>query len=204
LSRELLSAWGERMKRKRKLPILGHVYDVFGNLWEVLEVRETQHGFDLLFGEPTHRIGYEVVGHPSLIGTQELADFWRRNRIAQKSVRYDLPVGTRTISRIRKLLGFNYSRDVTEFWKSHLDELATLDAREFAMKYGVGRCHVLGMRKDLVGGRQRGRRWWRTPETIAIIQSDIKPQEVSQKLGISLREVYRIRRVLRSEAQEAA
>jgi hypothetical protein len=191
-----------RNRPSRRRPALGQVTDVFGDRFDVYEIRPTKHGFDLLFGKPANDLGYPSYGSPGLIATQDLADFWRRNRIDQQSVRFDLPVGRRVISRVRKLMGFNYSRDVAEFWSNHIDELATLDARDFGAKYGVGRCHVLGMRRELLGGTQGD--WWRKPEVLAMLKSGMKGTDVSEKLGVTLGEVYRFRRVLRGEARKAA
>lgn len=54
---------------KRNPKILGQVRDVEGSLWDVRQIRDTKHGFDLLFGSPEPRLGSYKGGLPRLIAT---------------------------------------------------------------------------------------------------------------------------------------
>ena len=53
-----------RVRVKRKYPVLGQVRDVEVGLWDVREIRDTKYNFDLLFGSPVSRIRNEPGGLP--------------------------------------------------------------------------------------------------------------------------------------------
>ena len=75
--------------------ILGQVVDVEGSLCDLRQIRDTRHGFDLLFGSPT-RPGVYRDGLPRLIATRALADFWEAHQTKQR-VLFDLPAGRATL-----------------------------------------------------------------------------------------------------------
>ncbi|MGD0499726.1 MAG: hypothetical protein ABSC23_14960 [Bryobacteraceae bacterium] len=95
----------KRMKPNPK--IIGHVRDVEGGLWDVRQIRDTKHGFDLLFGSPVPRLGSYRGGLPRLIATRPLIDFGDANRTKHDGVLYDLPAGRSTLKRVRHRLGFH-------------------------------------------------------------------------------------------------
>jgi hypothetical protein len=83
--------------------ILGQVVDVEGSLWDVWRIRDTRHGFDLLFGSPARPSVYRG-GLPRLIVTRALADFWEAHQTKQR-VLFDLPAGRATLKCVRRLPG---------------------------------------------------------------------------------------------------
>src|ERR1035438_59695 len=116
-----------RMKRNPK--ILGQVRDVEGSLWDVRQIRDTKHSFDLLFGSPEPRLGSYRGGLPRLIATQPLIDFWEANRTKRDGVLFDLPAGRTTLKRVRRRFGFNNLDDIAEFWMERIEDLDELSAR---------------------------------------------------------------------------
>jgi hypothetical protein len=144
---------GNRMKRKAA--ILGQVRDVEGGLWDVREIRDTKHGFDLLFGSPEPRLGSYRGGLPRLIATQPLIDFWEANRTKRDGVKFDLPAGRTTLKRVRRRLGFHYLDDFSEFWNERIEDLEALSAREFAIRHKVDIHVVFETRRKLLGNRAR-------------------------------------------------
>lgn len=105
---------------KRKATILGQVRDVEGGLWDVRELRDTKHGFDLLFGSPVHHLGSYGGGLPRLIATRSLKNFWEVNRTKRDGVIFDLPAGRTTLKRVRRRLGFHSLKDLSKFWKKRI------------------------------------------------------------------------------------
>jgi hypothetical protein len=182
---------GKRMKRKST--ILGQVRDVEGGLWDVRQIRDTKHGFDLLFGSPTPRLGSYRGGLTRLIATQPLIDFWEANRTKHDGVLYDLPAGRTTLKRLRHRLGFHYLDDLSEFWKERLEDLAALSVREFAMRHKVDVDVVSDTRMRLLGRRARELDWWRKPRPLKILRSNITLREMAGKLCISISQAKRLR-----------
>ncbi|MGD0498433.1 MAG: hypothetical protein ABSC23_08350 [Bryobacteraceae bacterium] len=181
----------KRMKPNPK--IIGHVRDVEGGLWDVRQIRDTKHGFDLLFGSPAPRLGSYRGGLPRLIATRPLIDFWDANRTKHDGVLYDLPAGRTTLKRVRHRLGFHYLHDLSKFWKERIEDLKTLSAREFAMRHGVGVLVVRETRTRLLGRRARKLNWWRKPRPLKILRSNISLNAMGKKLRISITHAKRLR-----------
>lgn len=180
-----------RMKRNPK--IIGHVRDVEGSLWDVRQIRETKHGFDLLFGSPDSRLGSYKGGLPRLIATKPLLDFWKANRAKRGGVVFDLPAGRTTLKRVRRRLGFNYLDELSEFWDERIEDLEALSAREFAMRHKVDIQVVFETRRKLLGNVARNPGWWRKPRPLKILRSKITLREVGERLGISTSHAKRLR-----------
>lgn len=182
---------GRRMKRKST--ILGRVRDVEGVPWDVREIRDTKHGFDLLFGSPAPRLGSYRGGLPRLIATRPLMDFWEANRTKHDGVLYDLPAGRTTLKRLRHRFGFHYLDDLSEFWKERIEDLKALSTREFAMRHNVDFEVVSDAHARLLGRRARELDWWRKPRPLKILRSNITLREMAGKLGISISQAKRLR-----------
>ncbi len=180
-----------RMKRQAK--ILGQVRDVEGSLWDVRQIRDTKHGFDLLFGSPEPRLGSYRGGLPRLIATQPLIDFWEANRTKRDGVLFDLPAGRTTLKRVRRHLGFHNLDDISEFWKERIEDLEALSAREFAIRHEVDIQVVFDTRRKLLGKRARDPGWWRKPRPLKILRSNITLREMGEKLDISITQAKRLR-----------
>ncbi len=189
---------GAKSTRRWKYPVVGQVRDVDGILWDVRDVRTTKHGFDLLFGSPAEHHG-TGFGLPRLIATQPLYDYWDANRTNHRGVILDLPAGRTTMKRVRRRLGFNYFDDLSDFWRERIEDLQQLSPREFAARHNVNVDVVVETRMKLLGRRARLLGWWRKPEIVQILQSNISLKEVSKKLDISTSQAHRLRRQARQE-----
>jgi hypothetical protein len=178
--------------RNYKYPVIGQVRDFNNDLWNVRDVRATKHGFDLLYGAPANRVSN--VGPPRcLITTKELVAYWEANKTRHDGVIFDLPAGRTTLKRARGRLGFHYQHDVTSYWNEHIQDLEMLPAREVAARHNVNICAAFERRRQFVGLRARPLDWWRTPETFAILRSDITLRETGEKLGIGTTHAKRLR-----------
>lgn len=177
---------------KHKATILGQVRDVDGGLWDVRDIRDTKHGFDLLFGSPTPRLGSYRGGPPRLIATQPLVDFWEANRTTYGGVLFDLPAGRTTLKRVRHRLGFNYLDDLSDFWQERIEDLGTLSARAFAARHNVDVHVVSETRFKLLGRRARKLNWWRKARPLGILRSNITLREKGEKLSISISQAKRL------------
>lgn len=178
---------------KRNPKILGQVRDVEGSVWDVRQIRDTKHGFDLLFGSPEPRLGSYRGGLPRLIATKPLIDFWEANKTKRDGVLFDLPAGRTTLKRVRHRLGFDYNRDNFEFWKDRIEDLETLSAREFGIRHKVAIAVVFETRNKLLGNVARNPGWWRKPKPLKILRSKITLREMGEKLGISISHAKRLR-----------
>ena len=182
-----------KARRRRDAKILGQVRDVEGSVWDVRQIRDTKHGFDLLFGSPEPRLGSYGGGLPRLIATQPLVDYWEANRTRHDGVLFDLPARRTTLKRVRRRLGFNYHDDLSEFWRERIEDLQTLSAREFARRHKVDVAVVFETRTKLLGPRARALGWWSNPGPLEVLQSDITLREMGEKLGISITHAKRLR-----------
>ncbi|MDQ2842168.1 MAG: hypothetical protein M3Y72_14235 [Acidobacteriota bacterium] len=189
-----------KARTKRYAAILGQVRDVEGGNWDVRQIRDTKHGFDLLFGSPDDHGSYRG-GLPRLIATQSLVDFWEANRTKRDGANFDLPAGRTTLKRVRRRLGFNCVDDVAEFWMERIEDLESLKPREFAVRHGVNVLVAFDRRLKLLGRRARQMGWWRKAGTIEILLSDVTLREMGEKLGISISQVFRLREQARAEYQ---
>jgi len=188
---------------KRNPKILGQVQDVFGGHWDVRRIRDTKHGFDLLFGSPeASPLGSYRGGLPRLIATQALRDFWEANRTRRDGVMFDLPAGRTTLKRVRRRLGFHCPKDVLNFWTKHIDDLDTLSTRECAARHDVGLYVIRGTRRRLLGKRTRDLGWWREPSRLEILRSSITLREKGEKLGISISQAKRLSDRAREESAQ--
>jgi hypothetical protein len=177
----------------RKYSIAGQVRDVDGDLWDIRDVRDTKHGFDLYFGIPANNHGAYHGGLPRLIVTKALRDFWQANRTKGHGFLFDLPAGRTTLKRARKRLGFHYLDDLTEFWTDRIEDLESLPAREFAAKHGVELDVAFDRRLRMVGKRARAIGWWRKPKIRKILLSGLSLSQVGLKLDISISQAKRLR-----------
>jgi hypothetical protein len=177
----------------QKFPVIGQVRDVHNHLWNIRDVRATKHGFDLLYGSPVSRIASECCGLPRLITTRELAAYWEANKTRHDGILFELPAGRTTLKRARGRLGYHYFRDVKSYWTEHLHDLESLSAREVAARHNVDISVAFQRRLDFVGVRARPLDWWRTPERLAILRSDITLREAGEKLGIGTSHAKRLR-----------
>lgn len=178
----------------RNPKILFYVTDVEGSLWGVRQIRETKHGFDLLFGSPESHLGAYRGGLPRLIATQELRDFWEANSTKHDGIMYDLPAGRSTLKRVRRRLGRNYLKDRDRFWSDHLEELRTLTPRQFAARYGIDPSMASDARLRWVGRTARPLGWWQNQEPLQVLQSKLTLREMGEKLSISTSQAHRLRR----------
>jgi len=186
-------AYVSRM-RNYKYPVIGQTTDHAGVIWDVRDVRTTRHGFDLLFGNIGESYASNVVGLPRLIATRELFNFWETNRFKGHGFLFDLPAGRTTLKRLRRKLGFNFDNDYEDYWESLLPDLAAMRPRDFAAKHGMKSNLAFGRRHKMLGPRAaRPQGWWRTPETIALLQSRRTFREIGETLGISISHAKRLR-----------
>ena len=180
--------------------ILFTVTDVEGSLWDVRTVRDTKHGFDLLFGSPSaSHLGTYRGGLPRLIATQPLYDFWMANRTKHNGTMFDLPAGRTTLKRVRQRLGFNYFDDVSDFWTERIGDLKRLRAREFAARHKVDLYAVFEMRRELLGKRARPIGWWTHPTSLQVLQSKVTLREMGEKLNISISQAHRLKYRVRTD-----
>jgi hypothetical protein len=179
--------------KKCKYPVLGQVQDAHNEFWDVRDIRTTRHNFDLLYGSPVYRLANDCNGQPRLIVTKELAAYWEANRTKHDGVLFDLPAGRTTLKRARTRMDFHYYRDVKTYWSKYLRDLETVPAREVAARHNVDICVVKQRRRELLGTRARPRDWWRTPDTLDILRSNITLREIGEKLGIGTTHVRRLR-----------
>jgi hypothetical protein len=182
-----------RLRLRRNPKIIGEVRDVEGSLWDVRQIRETKHGFDLLFGSPDSHLGSYRGGLPRLIATQPLYDFWEANRAKHTGIIFDLPAGRTTLKRLRRRLGFNFLDDLSDFWMERLDDLEKLTAREFSERHQVDIDVVFDTRLRLLGSMARDPGWWRKPRFLKILRSNITLREMGEKMGISISQAFRLR-----------
>lgn len=179
--------------KKRKYPVLGQVQDVHNDLWDVRDIRATRHNFDILYGSPVYRLANDCNGQPRLIVTKELAAYWEANRTKHDGVLFDLPAGRTTLKRARARMNFHYHRDVKKYWSKYLRDLETLPAREVAARHKVDICVAFERRRQFVGIIARPLDWWRTPDALNILQSNITLREMGEKLGIGTTHAKRLR-----------
>jgi hypothetical protein len=190
-----------RGPKRLMFPICGEVKDVDGTLWDVRDVRDTRHGFDLCFGTAANDHGAFRGGPPRLIATEALRDFWEANSIKGHGFLYDLPAGRTTLKRVRKRLGFNQREDTRDFFADHAEDLESLSVREFAARHGIAREVACDWRRRIVGRRTRPGGWWRKAKFLKILRADLTLIEMGRRLGIGISHAKRVRDRARLEAQ---
>jgi len=180
--------------RGRRFPIIDQVRDVDGARFDVRDIRATKHGFELLFGTPERTPDVDHRPWPQLILTEDLRDFWLENQTKHNGLSFDLPASYATLCRARKQLGLGWQASVLKFWTDRIEDLESLRPRQFAVKHGVDPQYVNYWRWRLgVTKRRRARDWWRAPETLNILLSDLTPKEASLALGVSTSYIYQLR-----------
>jgi hypothetical protein len=190
-----------RGPKRLMFPICGEVKDVDGVWWDVRDVRDTRHGFDLCFGTPANDHGAFRGGLPRLIATEALRDFWEANSIKGHGFLYDLPAGRTTLKRVRGRLGFNQRDDTREFFADRAEDLESLSVREFAARYGIAQAVAYDWRRRIVGRRARPGGWWRKAKFLRILHADLTLIETGRRLGIGTSHAKRLRDRARLEAQ---
>ncbi len=186
---------------KRKYVVLAQVKDVFGDIWDVRQIRPTKHGFDLLYGSPEPGSQKYWGGPPRLIAHQPLVDYWETNQATIRMI-YDLPGGRTTFKRLRHHLGFNYHRDLNTFYMQRIDDLEHLTTRQFAARHNVDYNVASDARRKLLGRFARPLGWWRKARPLKILQSGILLRQIAEKLGISTSQAHRLRERARALALE--
>lgn len=184
---------------KLKYPVIGETIDADGHLWYVRQVRETKHGFDLLFGSPESRVEPFPTRLPRLIPTQSLKDFWEANKMLHDHTIYDLPAGRSTLKRVRRRFGFDVRKDSVKYWKAHIDDLRMLSARQVAAKHQINDCVIRQVRQKLLGKMTRDFGWWREARVMNILLSPLTLREMGKKLGIGTSHAARLRTRAREE-----
>ncbi len=190
-----------RGAKRLMYPVCGEVKDVDGTLWDVRDVRDTRHGFDLCFGTPAGDHGAFRGGLPRLIATEPLRDFWEANQIKGHGFLFDLPAGRTTLKRVRRRLGFNQRDDTRDFFADRVGELESLPVREFAARHGVARAVACDWRRRILGKRTRPSGWWRRAKFLRVLHAGLTLIETGRRLGIGISHAKRLRDRARLEAQ---
>ena len=115
------------------------------------------------------------------------------NKTNRDGALFDLPAGRTTLKRARRRLGLNDNQDLKDYWNERIPELETLSAREFAARHNLDVGLVFDSRLRVLGKRARELNWWRTPDTLDILRSNITLREVGEKLGIGTTHAKRLR-----------
>jgi hypothetical protein len=188
--------------KKRKFRDLVTIKDALGTEWHVHEARQTNYGFDVLYGRKNNPGPYDVGGPCRLIYTNELKSFWEKYSLRLDGTIFDLPAGRTTLKRARLALGFNWGNDSKKFWRKHKSDLMGLWPREFAEKckdkykeLEITAARVSDWRFRICGAKARPLGWWREPEVLKLLLSERTLNKVGAELGgISTSQVSRLRR----------
>ena len=186
----------------RRILASGQVYDVDGSIWDVREARATKHGFDFLYGHPAMQ-PLSPRRRSRYIVTPALVAYWQANRTNRKAI-YALPVGRSTVQIIRRHLGFNFIRDRRALWQTRAADLKKMRMRKFAERHAVSPGKAYRWRQLIVGRVRRSRNWWRDPEALQVLRSNITLREMSETFGISISQVCRVRRCALAPEPEPA
>lgn len=119
----------------RKATIIDVVTDVEGKIWDVREIRDTDHkdaddGFKVYFGWPQDITRGKGGSGPSVILTQGLAQYLQEARL--KDV--ELPICRTAVKKLRKQLGVGWDWD--NWWAERQDDLMSMTLEAFALKHG--------------------------------------------------------------------
>ncbi len=186
--------------KKYNYPIIGATRDVEGRWWWIRQIRETKHGFDLLFGTRVSRTEAYPTGFPGIIATQPLLDYWETNKTRHDSTINNLPAGRSTLKRVRCRYGFHVLNDAAEFYQENIDDLRTLTPRQFARKHKLNVNVVSGARFRHLGPVAREIGWWRQPRVLNILLSHLTLREKGLKLGIGTSQAHRL--TIRATAEQ--
>lgn len=137
------------------------IRDIWGERWTVSERRPTNYGFAIYMGWPYIPNGPQKGGRAALIVTAPLAAHLRAT--VQRPHFLPLPVGRKTLRRVRELIGVDHRvwTDARIFWwVDRIDDLANLSVVKFARKHrkvawtrngGLSSTLVFRMRVSLLG-----------------------------------------------------
>lgn len=180
----------------RRATIVGHVTDVWGDDWDVREMRPTDHGFPVCFGWPKGIArGRSGSGGPKVIVTTPLAAHLEKHRLEPGKLA--LPIGNTAIKRLRRLMGHYHPIDRAAWWQERIGDLAEYTTEQFAETHGVSVGAIVMARQAFFGPRQRAAGWWRTPATVHILTSRQPTAEIAVELGLSVISVRRLRAEIR-------
>ncbi len=153
------------------------IKDALGLEWDINEARPTKYGFDLYYGKRKDAGQYDAGGPNRLIYTEDLKAFWENCALKHDGTIYDVPAGRTTLKRARMALGFNWDTDSQKFWRKHKHDLITLTPREFEQKHkdrAITGDRMKSWRLKIVGGRARPLGWWKKPEVLTLLLSEVK------------------------------
>ena len=183
------------------------ISDVWGNSWRVSEQQPTAYGFAIHRGWPHSPVSTNR-GKAAVIVTRRLAAHLHKN--VQRPHFLPLPMGRKTLRRVRKLLGLDHRAWIDTrlyWWIDRIDDLGTLSCTKFAAKHGhkswtrqgtMSAALVARMRTTLLGQRTRPFGWWKAPQVQAVIKNrNLTLEQIAEQLEISPITVSRIRRRLR-------
>lgn len=170
--------------------------DIWGDTWRVVEERPTKHRFVLVLGRvyPVPRVR-GGGGGTRVIVTRQLASYLEDYRLRVSEI--DLPCGSTTIKRLRKLLGHNWYSDSLDWWLDRIEDLGTLTIEEFAEQHDVSSGAVSVNRQALLGSLQRPFGWWRDPDVANLVLSPLPLAVIGDRLGIPAGSAGRLRAILR-------
>ncbi len=160
-------------------------------------------------GWPCSSAGIEKSGKAAVIVTAPLAAHLRTH--VQRPHFLPLPMGRKTLRRVRQLLGVDHRVWIDTriaWWLERIDDLATLSAVKFVARHGtkgwtrkgtMSSTLVFHMRVALLGYSQRPPGWWRSQEVRTLVNSKLRLRVIAERLQVSEITVSRIRRRLREE-----
>jgi hypothetical protein len=184
----------------RKAIIIGQIEDSDGFPWDVREVRQTSHGFDLFFGWPVIAGDAQRgkgCGGPRLIPTKALYAYWEKNKFARDGSIYNLPASRSCLKRVRAALGCNLYLANEQWWIDRLTDLCALSGAAFSRRHSVAQSDVSIAHTAFFGPRQRPNGWYSEPAIKALLMSDLPHGWVAQKFGISIGASQRLRSLLK-------
>lgn len=183
----------------RHATILRQVEDIWGDLWDVREERQTPHGWPLCLGWPAKAArGKGGGGGPRAIVTEPLTTYLASVRHDPACAVAELPLGRTALKRLRAVLGHHWRDDRALFWIERIADLADLTGPAFAARHGVTPSAASLWRVDLLGRRVRPPGWWREPDTAEVIET-WATAAAADALEIAAQSVRRLRAVLRAE-----
>ena len=112
------------------------IRDIWGDRWTVAERRPTNYGFAVYLGWPHVPNGPQKGGRANVIVTAPLAAHLRKT--VQRPHFLPLPVGRKTLRRVRELVGVGHRvwTDARIFWwVDRIDDLANLSVVKFAKRH---------------------------------------------------------------------
>jgi hypothetical protein len=112
------------------------IRDIWGDRWSIAERRPTRYGFAVYMGWPYIPDGPQKGGRAAVIVTAPLAAHLRKH--VQRPHFLPLPVGRKTLRRVRQLVGVDH-RVWTDtwitWWVDRIDDLGKLSVVKFAQRH---------------------------------------------------------------------